>query len=212
MKRFGSLIVLSGPSGVGKSTLLKKVFSAMPELVFSVSCTTRPPRPGEVDGREYYFLSPEEFERRSLAGEFIEEARVFDRRYGTLRSEVMRRLDAGTDVVLDIDVQGAERIRAAAERDPEIRRSAVFVMIVPPSLAELEARLRGRNTESAEQLALRISAAARELSRCRIYDYAVVNDDAERAAEELIGLFRSFALRISLIAEGGEPWLRKNGL
>jgi len=209
MKKLGSLIVLSGPSGVGKSTLLKRVFAALPGMRFSVSCTTRPPRDGEVDGRDYYFLSPEEFERRSRAGEFIEEARVFDRRYGTLRSEVMRHLAAGVDVVLDIDVQGAERIRAAAERDPELRRSAVFVMIVPPSLSELEARLRGRNTESADQLALRIAGAAGELGRCRLYDYAVVNDEVDRAAEELIGLFRSFALRISLIEEGEEPWLRQ---
>ena len=210
MKKYGSLIVLSGPSGVGKSTLLKRVFAELPEMRFSVSCTTRPPRPGETEGRDYYFLSPEEFERRSRAGEFIEEARVFDRRYGTLRSEVMRHLESGVDVVLDIDVQGALQIRAAAERDPELRRSAVFVMIVPPSLTELEARLRGRNTESDEQLALRIAGAAGELARCRIYDYAVVNDEIGRAAAELAGLFRSFALRISLIEEGEEPWLRKN--
>ena len=210
MKKYGSLIVLSGPSGVGKSTLLRKVFAEMPELRFSVSCTTRPPRPGETDGVDYHFLSPEEFERRSQAGGFLEEARVFDRRYGTLRSEVVRHLEAGTDVVLDIDVQGARQIRAVTERDPEVRRSAVFVMIVPPSLAELEARLRGRKTESEEQLALRIAAAAGELASCRVYDYAVVNDDADRAAAELAGLFRSFALRISLIEEGEEPWLRKD--
>ena len=205
----GNLIVLSGPSGVGKSTLVGEVRQAMPELEFSISCTTRKPRPGEQDGREYYFLTPEEFEQRSQAGGFVEEARVFANRYGTLKSEVLDRVRRGADVVLDIDVQGAAQIRRAAEKDPEIAAAAVFVLIVPPSLELLEARLRRRATDSEEQLALRIAAAERELAQFRLYDYIVINDDLDTAACELETLFRSFRLRTGLIPEGSTPWKTK---
>jgi len=204
--RNGNLIVLSGPSGVGKSTLVGEVRKALPELEFSISCTTRKPRPGEVDGREYYFLTPEEFESRSRSGGFIEEARVFANRYGTLKSEVLDRVRRGADVVLDIDVQGAAQIRAAAKNDPEIAASAVFVLIAPPSLELLEARLRRRATDSEEQLALRIAAAERELAQFRLYDYIVTNDDLVAAVRELEMLFRSFKLRTGLIPEGSTPW------
>jgi len=202
MKRSGTLIVLSGPSGVGKSTLVAKVRAKHPELEFSVSCTTRAPRPGEEHGRHYFFLTREEFDRRLAADEFLEHATVFQNSYGTLKSEVLKRLRDGKDVLLDIDTQGARQIRAAAAKDEEIRRSAVFVMILPPSLPALEARLRGRSTETEEQLKLRISAAAGELARFREYDFAVVNDDLEVAARELDGLFSCFALRTGVIPGG----------
>ena len=207
--RTGNLIVLSGPSGVGKSTLVGKVRKALPYLEFSISCTTRQPRVGELDGREYYFLTPEEFEARSSAGGFIEEARVFSNRYGTLKSEVVGRIRRGADVVLDIDVQGAAQIREAAKRDPEIAAAAVFVLIAPPSLELLESRLRNRATDSEEQLALRIAAAERELAQFRLYDYIVTNDDLATAASELEMLFRSFRLRTGLIPEGSVPWNAK---
>ena len=207
--RTGNLIVLSGPSGVGKSTLVGEVRKALPELEFSISCTTRRPRAGEIDGREYYFLSQEEFEARSQAGGFIEEARVFANRYGTLKSEVLDRIRRGADVVLDIDVQGAAQIRRAAESDREIAGAAVFVLIAPPSLRLLEARLRKRATDSEEQLALRIAAAERELAQFRLYDYIVTNDDLATAANELEQLFRSFRLRTGLIPEGSVPWNEK---
>ena len=206
LERTGSVIVLSGPSGAGKSTLVKAVRAQMPELRFSISCTTRQPRPGEVDGREYYFLTPEEFERRSRNGEFVEEARVFANRYGTLKSEVLDLVRAGADVILDIDVQGAAQIRAAAKRDPELAKAAVFVLISPPSLEILEARLRNRATDSEEQLQLRIAAAEKELAQFRLYDYVVVNDDLELAARELEALLVSFKLRTALIPEGRTPW------
>lgn len=209
MHRTGNLIVLSGPSGAGKSTLVNSVRQALPDLEFSISCTTRKPRTGETHGREYYFLTPDEFEARSLAGGFIEEARVFANRYGTLKSEVLERIRRGADVVLDIDVQGAAQIREAARKDAEIANAAVFVLIAPPSLEILEARLRKRATDSDEQLALRIAAAERELSQFRLYDYIVVNDDLETAAAELERLFRSFRLRTGLIPEGSVPWRRK---
>ena len=207
--RTGNLIVLSGPSGVGKSTLVGEVRKALPRLEFSISCTTRKPRPGEIDGREYYFLTPEEFEARSQAGGFIEEARVFANRYGTLKSEVLDRVRRGADVVLDIDVQGAAQIRRAAENDTEIANAAVFVLIAPPSLELLEKRLRKRATDSEEQLALRIAAAERELAQFRLYDYIVTNDDLATAANELEQLFRSFRLRTGLIPEGSVPWNEK---
>ena len=207
--RTGNLIVLSGPSGAGKSTLVGAVRKRLPDLEFSISCTTRKPRPGELHGREYYFLTPEEFEARSQAGGFVEEARVFANRYGTLKSEVLDRVRRGADVILDIDVQGAGQIRKAAERDVELANAAVFVLIAPPSFEVLESRLRSRATDSEEQLALRLAAAERELEKFRLYDYVVVNDDLATAVNELEGLFRSFRLRTKVIAEGSVPWRKK---
>ena len=191
-ERYGNLIVISGPSGVGKSTLVNRVRQELPDLQFSNSCTTRSPRPGEMHGREYYFLTPEEFEAKVQAGEFLEYAGIFSRRYGTLKSEVLSRLEKGEQVLLDIDVQGAKQIRAAAEKSPELARSVRFVLIAPPSLETLEQRLRGRGSETEEQLQLRLGAAKAELSNYKIYDYIVVNDDLERAAGELTAVLRSF--------------------
>ena len=195
MKKYGSLIVLSGPSGVGKSTLLKKVFAEMPGMRFSVSCTTRPPRTGEVDHVHYHFISDEEFVRHVDAGDFLEYAGVFARRYGTLKSEVLDRVARGVDVLLDIDVQGAMQIRQATERDPELKAVCEFVFIGPPSVEVLETRLRGRATDSEEQIRLRLDGARRELSHWRMYDYLVINDRVETAAAELAGRFRSFRLK-----------------
>lgn len=198
-ERYGNLIVISGPSGVGKSTLVKQARSVLPDLEFSISCTTRSPRPGEEHGREYYFLSPEEFEKKVTDGEFLEYAGIFNRRYGTLKSEVLSRLEKGEQVLLDIDVQGAKQIRAAAEKSPELARSVRFILIAPPSLDTLEARLRGRASETEEQLQLRLGAAKAELANYKIYDYVVVNDDLDQAAEELIAVLRSFRLLTSTL-------------
>lgn len=201
MKKTGSLIVISGPSGVGKSTLIGKARANMPELEFSISCTTRAPRKGECHGREYYFLSEEEFIRREQAGEFIETAGVFAHRYGTLKSEVMQRLTAGRSVLLDIDVQGALSIRKAALNDPELAACVAFILIAPPDLPTLEKRLRSRATDAEEQIVKRLGAAQKELSFFRSYDFMVVNDDLEKAAVELEGLLRSLGTRVSLIKE-----------
>lgn len=190
-ERYGNLIVISGPSGVGKSTLVGKARAVLPDLQFSISCTTRSPRPGELHGREYYFLSPEEFEEKVKNDGFLEYAGIFARRYGTLKSETLSRLEKGEQVLLDIDVQGAKQIRAAAEKSPEIARSAHFILIAPPSLESLEERLRGRGSETEEQLQLRLGAAKAELSNYKLYDYIIVNDDLERAAEELTAVLRS---------------------
>ena len=198
-ERYGNLIVISGPSGVGKSTLVKEVRKVLPDLQFSISCTTRSPRPGEEHGREYYFLSAEDFEQKVQAGEFLEYAGVFNRRYGTLKSEVFLRIEKGEQVLLDIDVQGAKQIRAAAEKSPELARSVRFILIAPPSLESLEERLRGRGSETEEQLQLRLGAAKAELSNYRIYDYIVVNDDLQQAAGELTAVLRSFRLFTSTL-------------
>ena len=193
-ERYGSAVVISGPSGVGKSTLVGNVRKILPDLSFSVSCTTRAPRAGEADGREYYFLSSEAFEEKVRNGEFLECAGVFDRRYGTLKSEVLSRVERGEQVLLDIDVQGAKQIRAAAAASPELARSVHFVLIAPPSLEILESRLRGRGSETEAQLALRLGAARSELANYRLYDYVVVNDDLEQATADLAAVLRSFRL------------------
>lgn len=193
--KYGTVIVLSGPSGVGKSTLVKNVRELMPKLEFSISCTTRPPRPGEKHGVNYYFLTHEEFDRRIGNDEFIEYAQVFDNKYGTLKSEVLDRISRGKSVLLDIDVQGAMKIRKAAQRDSNLAKHTVWVFIAPPSLEILEKRLRGRATDSEEQIALRLGTARRELSFWKSYDYLVVNDDLAVSTAEMTGLFRSFDLR-----------------
>lgn len=201
MKKNGDLIVISGPSGVGKSTLVKRAMAELPDLKFSVSCTTRSPREGEVDGVAYYFLDDAEFSAKLEAGEFLEHASVFKNRYGTLKSEVVNRISRGEEVILDIDVQGAKQIRQAAESDPVIKAAAQFILIAPPDLPSLAARLAGRNSESEEQLKLRIEAAAGELRHFRLYDYLVINDDLETAAAELISVLKSIRLRTANIRE-----------
>jgi guanylate kinase len=176
----GFLLVMSAPSGCGKSTILHKVMAGLPGLVFSVSHTTRSPRPGEEDGRDYHFVSREEFcaiRDRQPSG-FLEWAEVHDNFYGTSRDEIKARLARGLDVVLDIDVQGAAQIRLNSE-------DAVTVFIVPPSMEELERRLRGRGTESEESISLRLANAAREMRDVDDYTYCIVNDRLEEAVESL---------------------------
>lgn len=204
IERSGNLIVISGPSGVGKSTLVKKARIVLPELEFSVSCTTRSPRNGEVDGKDYFFLNEDEFEAKVRQNEFIEYAGVFAHRYGTLKSEVLSRLQRGADVILDIDVQGARQIRQAAQNDPEIARAAQFIMIVPPDLPTLAERLAGRNSETPESLKLRLAGAQSELSNFRLYDYLVVNDDLETAQNDLIAVLETMKMRSALVK--GEPF------
>lgn len=195
-KPLGSIIVLSGPSGVGKSTIIKKVRERMPQLKFSVSCTTRPMRRGETPDVDYHFISREEFMRRKEAGDFIESAEVFANCYGTLKSEVMSIAAEGENVVLDIDVQGALQIMEKGEEDPVLANEIEFIFVVPPSMDELERRLRSRATDSDEQIELRLSKAAHELSFWRKYQWLIVNDDADEAAERLYQLIKSFAISV----------------
>lgn len=185
----GRLVVISGPSGVGKSTLLRRLLEQLPQLVPSVSATTRPPRVGERDGIDYHFLGDAEFERRRAAGEFLECCRVYGRQhwYGTLVDEVVPRLSAGQWVVLEIDVEGTLSI---IERFP----AAETIFVMPPRRDELEHRLRHRGTESPEAMARRLEVAHRELDHADRYRHRVVNDDVEQAVGEIIAILRSAGL------------------
>jgi guanylate kinase len=177
----GRLVIVSGPSGAGKTTVMKKVFErCRVPLVASVSATTRPPRPGEVNGVDYHFLSNEEFAKHRQQGDFLECFEVFGRGYwyGTLRQEVCAGLDAGKCVVLEIDVQGAH---AVVEQFPD----AITIFIRPRSLEELERRLRGRGTETEEAIRRRLAQASNELAQTGQYRYVVFNDDLDRAVEEI---------------------------
>lgn len=200
-KRLGMLIVVSGASGTGKSTICGKVRENMPELGFSVSCTTRTPRTGEKDSIDYYFISREDFEKRIKDGEFIEYAEVFSNYYGTLKSEVLDKIKAGVDVFLDIDIQGALQIQSAAKHDPVLEKCCEFIFIVPPSLLELEKRLRGRSSDSEEQILQRLEKAAHEISFCRKYDYLIVNDKLDVAVSEMESLIRALRLNIKRMPE-----------
>lgn len=182
-KARGAIIVISGPSGTGKTTLVKRVLSEDPSLVYSVSATTRAPRPGEVDGRDYRFLSRPEFERRIGAGEFAEWAESFGNLYGTPARPMREALERGDVFVLDIDVQGARQIRRSFP-------GAVFVIIQPPSLDALAARLGGRKTETKEQFEARLARAREELACAGEYDHAIVNDRLDDALQELRNLIR----------------------
>lgn len=186
MKRLGTALVVSGPSGAGKSTVCKQVLAGH-RMHFSVSCTTRAPRAGETDGREYFFLSRSVFEEKIAANAFLEHAEVHGNYYGTLRSEVEPWLERGEDVLLDIDVQGARQIRERARGSLTGRRAA-FVFLAPPSLAVLEQRLRGRQTDSEEVILRRLANARREMTAWRDYDYLVVNDTVERAVAEMTAI------------------------
>jgi len=170
--------VVSGPSGVGKGTLVARLRERRPGLGLTVSATTRPPRAGETDGVSYHFLDDAEFARRVENGEFLEWARVHDHRYGTLRSEAERLMARGVSVVLEIDVQGGLNVRTVY---PEV----VLVFIEPPSMGELERRLRGRGTEDESSIELRLANASHEMDLASLYDVRIVNDDLERATEEL---------------------------
>jgi guanylate kinase len=181
------LFVISGPSGAGKGTLLAELRKQRPDLGLTVSATTRSPRPGEVDGTSYYFLSDEEFRRRIAAGEFVEWAEVHGHLYGTLVSEVKRLLAKGHSLVLEIDVQGALNVR-------KVYPDAVLIFIEPPSLQVLEERLRGRGTEDEASIELRLKNARHEMELADQYDARIVNDTVDRAAQELGSVMRRFEM------------------
>lgn len=184
----GRLVVVSGPAGVGKTTVLKRLFGCAPvPLVASVSATTRPPRPGEIDGVDYHFLSPEQFAELRRRGEFLEAFEVFGLGYwyGTLLREVSPGLAAGKWVLLEIDVQGA---MAVVQRYPD----AITIFIRPASMKELERRLRGRKTETEERIQRRLEEAQKELALAHRYRHQVVNDEVERAVQEICDILAHY--------------------
>ena len=176
--RKGMLLVISGPSGTGKGTLIERLMKEDPTLVFSVSATTRAPRPGEIDGVHYHFVTNEQYDQLVGENAFVEYANVHGNRYGTLRSEVYERLERGENVVLDIDVQGALNVIAS-------EKEKVSIFILPPSMKELRDRLTGRGTETADAVERRLHNAVWEISQKDKYEYKVINDDLETCLRTL---------------------------
>ncbi len=181
----GKLFVISGPSGAGKGTLREHALDNIENLVYSISCTTRKPRDGEIDGVQYRFISHEKFKEDIEKNLFLEYAHVHADFYGTLKADVIKELNAGKNVLLEIDVQGALQVR-------EKISDAILIFIAPPSLEELEKRLRDRHTETEENLNLRLSNAKKELELKDKYDYVIINDDLETASKELRDLILKF--------------------
>ena len=189
-KERGQLIVLSGPSGVGKSTVIAELFAQRSNIYFSVSYTTRQPRVGEQDGVNYNFVSREEFERMIADDELLEYAEYVDNYYGTSMKLIQEKLDAGIDVLLDIEVQGAAKVRA---RCPD----ALFIFIIPPSFEELSLRLHRRNTDSEEVIAGRLAKARQEFREIPKYDYLVINDKVANAVHEIEAILTAAECRVS---------------
>ncbi|HWQ50489.1 MAG TPA: guanylate kinase [Terriglobales bacterium] len=185
----GSLIVLSGPSGAGKDTVLGPLLKELGNLTYSVSATTREPRPGEVGGKHYHFITRERFEALVKNGEMLEHAQYGGNLYGTPKRPTDEMLAAGTDVLLVIEVQGALQVKAQ-------RPEAIMIFLAPPSVSALEARLRGRATESDEAIAERLLTAKRELEQAENYDYIVINEDIVRAKDEIASIIRAARCRV----------------
>ncbi len=184
----GTLVVLSGPSGAGKTTLVRRALERLEDLTFSVSVTTRPRRRGERDGVDYRFVDEDDFAALVAAGELLEHALVHGHHYGTPREAIHELQRRGKTVLLDIDTQGADQVRASGE-------PATFVFVMPPDHAALRRRLARRATEDPETVRRRLAAAWAEMERARDYEFVVVNDDVERAAEELVAILRAARIR-----------------
>lgn len=194
MTQRGKLIVISGPSGAGKSTVVFKAIEGRENVCFSTSVTTRKPRPGETDGKEYFFVDPDRFREMVDNNELLEHAEYVANSYGTPRAYVEKQLESGFDVILDIEVQGARQVN---EKMPE----AVKIFIIPPSLKELERRLRGRGTDTERAIEARLYRARQEYSEADFYDYIIVNDNADAAAKELSSIMDAERCRYADRAE-----------
>lgn len=185
----GNLYIVSAPSGAGKTSLVKALLAADPQVQLSVSHTTRAPRPGEVDGRDYHFVSQETFEEMLGRGEFLESAEVHGNRYGTSQAWIARQMQTGRDILLEIDWQGAAQVRRLIPR-------AVGIFILPPSLEALHSRLRNRGQDSAEVISRRLQAAREEISHVGEFDYVIINNDFDEAVRDLISIVRAERLKL----------------
>ena len=206
-RRRGLMLVLSSPSGAGKTTLSRRLLQSDPDIVMSVSATTRPPRPNEIDGQDYYFVTPQKFDSMVAQNEFLEHALVFGNKYGTPRAPVMKALEDGKDVLFDIDWQGTQQLKQQARDD------LASVFVVPPSKAELERRLRIRAQDSEEVVRQRMAKASDELSHWAEYDYLLMNDDIQHAMgklEEILRVERSRRARQPGLAEFVQRLMRED--
>ena len=193
----GIALVVSGPSGTGKTTVCEQLLDQNKNLNFSISCTTRKPREGEVDGEDYYFISLEEFKRRVENSEFLEYAEVHDNYYGTLKTEVTDKVINGEDVLIDIDVQGMRQMRKASSGDTVLEKCTSYVFIAPPSYPELEKRLRNRGTETEDVVSRRMLNARKELKAWNEYQYLIINDEVDKAVNRLHSVITAVSIETS---------------
>ena len=191
------LILISAPSGGGKTTLCNQLLAARPDMTRAITCTTRAPRPGEKDGVDYYFFSPADFQRRVQAGEFVEHATVFGRSYGILRAELLDKLRQGRDVLLNVDVQGAATFRAQAQGEPELKRALVTIFLTPPTLAEIEARLKRRGADAEAVIQKRLAVARQEIAQWKNFDYLLVSGTKPEDLRRTLAIVEAEKMRVA---------------
>ena len=189
------LVLISAPSGGGKTTLCQQLLAARPQMTRAVTCTTRPPRAGERDGVDYIFLDPDSFLKRVHAGNFLEHATVYGNSYGILKAEVLGKLRQGKDVLLNVDVQGAATIREKAQEDPELKRALVSVFLTPPSLSILEERLRRRGTDSPAVIQKRLSVARQEIAQWKHFDYLLLSSSIQEDLRRMLAIVEAEKMR-----------------
>ena len=189
------LILISAPSGGGKTTLCQQLLAARPDMTRAITCTTRAPRPGEKNDVDYYFLDPADFQRRVQAGEFIEHATVFGRSYGILRSELLDKLRRGKDVLLNVDVQGAATIRDRAQAEPELKPALVTVFLTPPSIAMLEERLKKRAADAPEEIEKRLGIARKEIAQWKNFDYLLISSTIPEDLRRMLAIVEAEKMR-----------------
>jgi guanylate kinase len=190
------LILISAPSGGGKTTLCDLLLKSQPQMTRAITCTTRPPRPGEKDGVDYYFFTATEFLKRVQAGNFLEHATVYGNSYGLLKSELLAKLRAGKDVLLNVDVQGAATIRAAALAEPELREALVTVFLTTPSLEILAARLKKRNSDAPAVIQKRLAVARQEISQWKNFDYLVISTSKQEDLRRALAIVEAEKMRV----------------
>lgn len=189
------LLLISAASGAGKTTLVRELLASRSDMQRAVTCTTRPPREGEKDGVDYYFLTEKRFAKLVEADKFLEHATVYGNSYGLLRAEVIKKLRAGFDVLVNVDVQGAETIRKKAAKDPELKRSLITLFLTPPSVEVLEARLRRRGLDSDKVITRRLRAAKREIKQWVHFDYLVISDTVESDRRNAMAIIEAEKMR-----------------
>ena len=194
------LVLISAPSGGGKTTLCHQLLAARPQMTRAVTCTTRPPRAGERDGVDYHFLDADSFRERLQAGSFLEHATVYGNSYGTLKAEVLGKLRQGKDVLLNVDVQGAATIREKAQEDPELKRALVSVFLTPPSMSIVEARLRKRGTDSEAVIQKRLSVARQEIAHWKHFDYLLLSASIAEDLRRMLAIVEAEKMRSARVS------------